>query len=274
MSGVLSLLGEKDRPPKPPGNLLADFAGGGLSAFAGVLMALVKRGGGGEAGKGSVVDANMVDGSAFLAMFARLGRKTGVWDGPRGTNLLDGACPFYQCYECKDSGRYVAVGALEPQFFSQLLSGLELDESDILAGAEGRQEDGGESVGNRFDKEGWEFMRSVFAKKFREKTRDEWEKVFEGRDACVTPMRTMDELEEDEEWENRVPVHVRGESEQENQKDDHPSDGIGWSSEGMDIGYQAEQVLRDWLGWEKEKDWTVDSNGAYVSVSRDGRSKL
>ena len=261
VSGVLSLLGAEDRPPSPPANLLADFAGGGLNAFSGALLALLKRG---TTGRGSIVDANMVDGSGFLATFARLGKKDSFWGAPRGTNLLDGGCPYYGCYECKDRNRYVAVGALEPQFFDQLLEGLQLKEEDVL----------GPGVSSRFDREGWPYMRNVFERRFHERTRDEWEMVFQGRDACVTPVKEMEELEA-EQWVNRIPVNVRSGSEFSSALGDdvHPSDGVGWSSTGMETGHQAEHVLEQWLGWRRDREWTEDQ-GVYMKISRTERSKL
>ena len=105
VSGVLSMLGRKDEAPYPPGNILGDFAGGGAMCFLGILLALIARE---KSGRGQVVEANMVDGSAMLATMPRLATKTPAWSGPRGTNMLDGGAPFYNVYETKDGG-YMAV---------------------------------------------------------------------------------------------------------------------------------------------------------------------
>jgi alpha-methylacyl-CoA racemase len=105
VSGVLSLFGRKGEKPYPPGNVVGDFAGGGAMCFIGVLLALLARE---QHGSGQVVEANMVDGSAILASMPRLGMKTQVWKGERGTNMLDGGAPFYDTYETKD-GKYMAV---------------------------------------------------------------------------------------------------------------------------------------------------------------------
>jgi alpha-methylacyl-CoA racemase len=105
VSGVLSMLGRAGQTPQAPGNLLGDFAGGGLTAVLGVLLALASRE---RSGKGQVVEANMVDGSAYLATFPRLGTKSFTWSRERGTNLLDGGSPFYDTYETKD-GKYMAM---------------------------------------------------------------------------------------------------------------------------------------------------------------------
>lgn len=105
VSGVLSMFGRAGEKPYPPGNVVGDFAGGGAMCFLGILLALLARE---RSGFGQVVEANMVDGSAMLATMPRLGTKTDVWSGPRGTNLLDGGAPYYDTYETKD-GKYMAV---------------------------------------------------------------------------------------------------------------------------------------------------------------------
>lgn len=174
VSGILSQLGPKDKPPYPPANILADFAGGGLICALGIIAALLSRG---QTGKGQVVEANMVDGSAYLGSFMRYGLKTPMWNAPRGENLLDGGCPWYQVYECKDGG-YMAVGALEPQFFAELVRGLELDVAQI------------------HDRTEWPAMKEQFQRRFLTKTRLCWEKIFYGKDACCTPVLTQAELEQ------------------------------------------------------------------------------
>jgi alpha-methylacyl-CoA racemase len=105
VSGVLSMLGRAHEKPYAPGNIIGDFAGGGATVFMGILLALLARG---TTGRGQVVEANMVDGSQYLATMPRLSTKNPVWRGKRGTNLLDGACPYYDTYETKDGG-YMAV---------------------------------------------------------------------------------------------------------------------------------------------------------------------
>ena len=105
VSGVLSMLGRPGETPYPPGNILGDFAGGGQILFSGILQALYERE---KSGRGQVVEANMVDGSAYLAHMPRMALKTPMWAGPRGTNLLDGGCPYYATYATKD-GSFMAV---------------------------------------------------------------------------------------------------------------------------------------------------------------------
>jgi len=105
VSGVLSQLGRKHDTPYPPANLLGDFGGGGLVCFLGIVMAVLQRQ---SSGMGQVVEANMVDGAAYLGVMPRFARKTPMWDRPRGENLLDGGCPYYDTYECRDGG-FMAV---------------------------------------------------------------------------------------------------------------------------------------------------------------------
>ena len=137
VSGVLSMFGRKGERPYAPGNVVGDFAGGGAMCFMGIVLALLARE---RSGFGQIVEANMVDGSAILATMPRLGLKTEVWKRERGTNMLDGGAPFYDTYETKD-GKYMAVGAIEPQFYAALLRGMGLEPSDL--------------PGNRDDKADW-----------------------------------------------------------------------------------------------------------------------
>ena len=249
VSGALSMLGAKGQPPLPPGNILADFAGGGMVAFLGVLLALIHRG---VSGKGQVVEANMVDGVSFLATFPRLAVKTPMWGAERGTNMLDGGCPYYGCYECKDKGEYMAVGALEQQFYQQLLQGLQLSESQVLPRG---------FKGGRNDKRCWSHMKGVFEKRFKEKTRKEWEAVFDGTDACCTPVLKMGELER-QGFEQRPVVGLK----------ESPGMGLvgesAYKGKALRPGEGGEEVLRDWMGWRKGKEYTDDRNGALVMVAK------
>ncbi|MBP1632715.1 MAG: hypothetical protein H6Q11_1003 [Acidobacteria bacterium] len=174
LAGALYPIGRAGGPPVPPLNLVADFGGGGMLAALGVLAALWERQ---RSGLGQVVDAAMVDGSALLtAMFHGM-RAAGLWTDDRGTNLLDSGAPFYDCYETAD-GRFVAVGALEPQFYVALCAGLGLDPATLPS---------------QYDPSGWPALRERLAAAFRTRTRDEWEEVFGGMDACVAPVLTMEE---------------------------------------------------------------------------------
>ncbi|MCG5219839.1 CaiB/BaiF CoA transferase family protein [Streptosporangium sp. KLBMP 9127] len=166
VSGVLSMLGRTGEKPTPPINILGDFAGGGLMLAYGVLLALVERG---RTGKGRVIDAAMVDGASVLFAMFHHGAQSGSW-GPRGTNLLDTGAPMYDTYETAD-GEHMAVGALEPQFWAEMVTLMGLTE-----------------LPDRDDRANWPALRERLAGAFRSRTRAEWEAVFEGSDACVSPV--------------------------------------------------------------------------------------
>jgi len=169
IGGALWSLGRADSAPVPPLNLVGDFGGGGMLLAIGILAALVERE---HSGLGQVVDAAMVDGSALLTSFIYGLRARGGWRDERGVNLLDGGAPFYDTYETAD-GKYVAVGALEPQFYAALLAGLGLDGAELPA---------------QLDPSGWPVLRARFAEVFAQRSRDEWASVFAGTDACVAPV--------------------------------------------------------------------------------------
>ncbi|KAJ5145904.1 CoA-transferase family III [Penicillium bovifimosum] len=248
VSGVLSMLGRAGEKPYAPGNILGDFAGGGAVCFQGILLALISRS---HTGVGQVVEANMVDGSAYLATFPRLAQKGPMWSGPRGTNVLDSGCPWYDTYETKDAGRYFAVGALEPQFYAALLKGLKLDPKGIPS---------------REDRENWPALREIFTRRFKEKTRKEWEAVFDGTDACATPVLENGELEEAG-YEQRPMVHLAS-----TPAVPFTAEQGAWSGGSLVPGDGGVETLRDWLGWEQEKDFSVRKDGALLAV--DGKSKI
>jgi alpha-methylacyl-CoA racemase len=174
VAGVLHGIGRAGAPPTPPLNLVGDFGGGGMLLAVGVLAALWERQ---RSGRGQVVDAAMVDGSALLSSMFYGMQAAGVWSDQRGANLLDSGAPFYDCYETADGG-FVAVGALEPQFFLALLSGLGIDPNTLPF---------------QYDRDGWPALRERFRAAFRTRTRDEWEQVFSTLDGCVAPVLTMGE---------------------------------------------------------------------------------
>ncbi|HSM02265.1 MAG TPA: CaiB/BaiF CoA-transferase family protein [Acidimicrobiia bacterium] len=178
LAGALHPIGEPDSPPPPPLNLIADFGGGGMLLVAGVLAALVERE---TSGKGQVVDAAMVDGSALLTTMFHGLAASGLWAEDRSSNLLDGGAPFYRCYRTADD-RFVAVGALEPQFYAALLDGLGL---------------GGEDLPSQYDRSGWTVLEGRLAEVFGSRTRDEWAEAFAGTDACVAPVLTLSEAASD-----------------------------------------------------------------------------
>lgn len=171
LAGALEPIGRAGERPHAPQNLLGDFAGGGMLLALGIISALYERE---RSGEGQVVDAAMVDGANLLMSFMHGMHANGLWEGGRGENMLDGAAPFYDTYECAD-GRYVAVGCVEPQFYQQLLAVLGIDEE-------------AEGLSFQLDPTGWEKTRGLLTAKFKERTRDEWAEVFADSDACVSPV--------------------------------------------------------------------------------------
>ncbi|WTY39211.1 CoA transferase [Nocardia salmonicida] len=169
LSGALALVGRAGERPVPPANIVGDFAGGGMLLAVGILGALYERE---RSGLGQVVDAAMVDGSALLTAFMHGMHANGLWNEPRGENLLDGAAPFYDTYECAD-GEYIAVGCVEFPFFLQLLTVLEIEDPDLPF---------------QLDRTGWATLRQRISGCFKERTRDEWAEIFADSDACVTPV--------------------------------------------------------------------------------------
>ncbi|MGW1427950.1 CaiB/BaiF CoA transferase family protein [Streptomyces sp. NPDC002431] len=174
LTGTLSMIGRPDEPPTVPANLVGDYAGGSLYLVVGVLAALQHARTPG--GRGQVVDAAIVDGSAHLAMMIHGMLAAGGWQDRRGSNLLDGGCPFYGTYETAD-GQYMAVGALEQRFYEEFVRLLGL----------------GDAAPDRGDIARWEELRTAVAARFRTRTRAEWTEVFEGTDACVAPVLSLRE---------------------------------------------------------------------------------
>lgn len=174
LSGVLAHLGRAGEAPTPPINLVGDFGGGAMFLAFGVVCALLSAA---STGEGQVVDAAMVDGSAALMTMIWAFKAMGIWDDERGINILDTGAHFYDTYECSD-GRYVSIGAIEPQFYAELvrLTGMEIDD-----------------LPHQMDRSGWEASKERLVAIFRSKTRDEWCEVLEGSDACFAPVLTMSE---------------------------------------------------------------------------------
>ncbi len=178
--GALHAIGRPDSGPPPPLNLLGDYGGGGMLLAYGVVCALLEAQ---RSGRGQVVDAAMVDGvAALMGLFWGL-RAAGMWrDDARGANLLDGGAPFYDTYETAD-GKWVAVGALEPQFFAALLERTGISEPELA---------------EQWDFARWPELRRRLAEVFKTRTRDEWCEAMAGSDACFAPVLTMAEAIEHE----------------------------------------------------------------------------
>jgi alpha-methylacyl-CoA racemase len=179
ISGALHMIGEPGRKPVPPINLVGDFGAGGAYLVIGVVSALLHARAGGV---GQVVDAAITDGAVNLAGILHGFLAQGAWRDERGVNLLDGGAPFYDTYRCSD-GEYVAVGALEPQFYAALLAALGMA--------------GDAEVANHLDPANWPTIRERFTAKFAERSRDEWHELFADSDCCVAPVLSMAEARED-----------------------------------------------------------------------------
>ncbi|MGV9710963.1 CaiB/BaiF CoA transferase family protein [Gordonia sp. NPDC003424] len=174
LSGALHSIGHPGTPPLPPLNLLADYGGGSMLAVQGILAALLERE---RSGAGQVVDIAMIDGVNTLMALYWNQVANDAWSTTPGENTIDGGAPFYNTYECAD-GRYVAVGAVETPFYAALLDGLDLS-ADLQA--------------TQMDRTTWPELKKRFAALFAARSRDEWVTRFDGRDACVTPVLTLDE---------------------------------------------------------------------------------
>lgn len=237
VSGILSQLGRKDAPPYAPSNILADFAGGGLMCAFGILAALLSRA---QTGRGQVVEASMEDGSAYLGSFMRYALKTPMWDRTRGENLLDGGCPWYEVYQCKNGG-FMAAGALEPRFFKELVRALGL-----------------KNVSQDHDPQNMQAVREIFRKRFLEKTRQQWEAIFIGKDACCTPVLPQAELES-QGYEQRLPVGLTRSPGYAIPKEQ------AWTSPGLSPGSGGERLLEAWTGWKRDRDYKVEG-GSLVKI--------
>jgi alpha-methylacyl-CoA racemase len=192
IAGALEPIGRAGQRPHAPQNLLADFAGGGLMLALGVVSALFERG---KSGRGQVVDAAMIDGAALLTTFLHGMHANGMWDGARGTNVLDGAASFYDTYETSDS-KYMAVGCVEPQFYAEFLDTLGLADPGLPF---------------QLDASAWPDMKKLIGQTFAQKTRAEWTEIFADSDACVTPVLSPWEAHEHPHNRARdVFVHVDG----------------------------------------------------------------
>jgi alpha-methylacyl-CoA racemase len=175
LTGALHAIGPAGGAPVPPLNLVGDYGGGALYLAFGVMAALFERQ---RSGLGQVVDAAMVDGAASLmGIFFGL-KAAGQWQPGRGRNLLDGGAPFYACYETADGG-WLSVAPLEPKFFAEFVRLSGLDPAWCP---------------RQYRPEGWPALRADIAARLKQRTRAEWESVFEGSDACVAPVLGLDEV--------------------------------------------------------------------------------
>lgn len=192
LTGHLNAIARKGERPVPPLNLAADFGGGSMFLVIGILAALLERQ---ASGRGQVIDAAMTDGASLLGQFQWGMRALGQWSDVAGTNMLDTGFPFYDVYTCAD-GKFLAVGCLEPQFYAQFAAIVGID---------------GEDAPKQFEMNRWDELRELIATRIAGRTRDEWAALFEGTDACTTPVLNYAEALENEHMRERgIFVQVAG----------------------------------------------------------------
>jgi alpha-methylacyl-CoA racemase len=228
LAGVLHGIGRAGGPPQIPLNLLGDFGGGALYLAAGILAALWEARG---SGRGQVVDAAIVDGAAHLNTMTWGLLAGGAWKDERGVNLLDSGAPFYDVYATSD-GRHMAVGPLEPQFFAQFLTRL-----DLL-----------EEAHDQYDAARWPALRERIAAAFARRTQKEWTAIFADGDGCVAPVLTLREAARDEHLAARG-TYV----ERDGVTQPAPAPRFSRTPAELDRppalpGQHGEEVLADWLG--------------------------
>lgn len=174
LSGVLNAIGRRGQPPSIPLIMVGDMGGGGMYLTQGILAGIIEAK---TSGQGQVVDAAMLDGAASLATNVYGRWASGAWLPERGTNLLDSGAYFYEVYACAD-GKWIAIGANEKRFHDELLRRLDLDPADF---------------GDHLDRGNWERGKQVLAARFSTRTRDDWCRVFEGAETCISPVLDFDE---------------------------------------------------------------------------------
>lgn len=177
ISGALAAIGTQEKPI-PPLNLVGDYAGGALMLAVGLLAGVLNAR---STGQGQVVDTAISDGTCYLtAVLCRL-QALGQWKQERAANLLDGGAPFYDTYRCAD-GKFISIGAIEPQFYTLLLE---------ITGLSGTL------TGRQMDQRYWPEMRATFERTFASKTRDEWVDIMGDSDACFAPVLDISEAAND-----------------------------------------------------------------------------
>ena len=174
LTGALGAMGRKNNPPSPPLNLIGDYGGGGMHLALGMTAAFIHQI---KTGEGQVVDSAMIDGTSMLMSFFYSFNQMGYWEDERESNLLDGGAHFYDTYECAD-GKFLAIGSIEPKFYSIFLEKLEITDKDFL---------------NQMDKGKWPKLKDKVSKIILTKTRDDWAAIFDDTDGCVTPVLSISE---------------------------------------------------------------------------------
>jgi alpha-methylacyl-CoA racemase len=233
LTGALEMIGPRDGAPVPPLNLVGDYGGGAMFLALGVMAAVFEAR---RSGRGQVVDAAMIDGvNALLAVFYGFDAAGQLQQG-RGTNVLDGGAPYYTTYQTSE-GRYMAVGAIEARFYADMISLMELDAATLP---------------DRGDRARWPELRAILARRFLDRTQDEWARVFAASDACVSPILSLREAA-------HHPHNVARQSTTTVAGIVHPSPAPRFSRSTCAIarppardGEHTSEVLRDWGFAESE----------------------
>jgi alpha-methylacyl-CoA racemase len=242
LTGALHCLGDGDLPPPPPLNLVADLGGGALYLVVGLLAAAMEAR---QSGRGQTIDVAMIDGVTHLMSAFQAFRQQGSWTERRTDNIVDGGAPFYRSYTTRD-GKFVAVGAIEPHFYANLVKVMGL---------------AGENLPEQNDRPAWPKMRERFAQIFAMRTRDEWVVAAAGRDACLAPVLTIDEAPKHPQMEARD-VYTMFDGLR------HPSPAPRFSRTPSELrrstpspGRDSRQALADW-GIPPEKIAALQAAGA------------
>jgi alpha-methylacyl-CoA racemase len=227
LAGALAHFGREGGKPTPPINLVGDFGGGGMFMAFGIVCGVLEAR---ASGKGQVIDVAMVDGSATLMSMMWGLKKIGFWDEQLGQNVLDTGAPFYDTYETAD-GKFISLGSLEPQFYAELIQRIGWE---------------GEELPFQMDRTGWGTLREKFTALFKTKTRDEWDKILLGTDACYAPVLTMSEAADDPHMKARNTIINRGGV-------DQPAPAPRFSRTAGEIerdapwpGQHTDEALTDW----------------------------
>ena len=231
LAGALAHFGRVGQPPTPPLNMVGDYGGGGMFLAFGLVCGILEAQ---RSGQGQVLDVAMVDGTATLMSMMWGLKQIGFWDESLGNNVLDTGAPFYDTYETAD-GKFVSLGSLEPQFYAELIQRLGL-ENEVLPA--------------QMDKSGWDTLRTRFTDLFKTKTRDEWDAILAGSDACYAPVLTMSEATNDAHMKARNTIIER--------------DGVPQPAPAPRFSRTAGEVQRSapWPGQHTDEaltDWGLDA---------------
>jgi alpha-methylacyl-CoA racemase len=245
LSGVLSMVGRPDSAPVPPLNLVGDFGGGGMLLAFGMVCAMLEAR---TSGVGQVVDGAMIDGSALLAtMFFEMTAR-GMWSDARGTNALDGGAPYYDSYETSD-GKWVAVGAVESQFWAAFVELLDIAGPDLP---------------EQMNRDTWPELRARIAAAIARRTRDEWAELAAGTDTCITPVLTPLEVPDHPHNRARTGYVMVGDSLQPSPAPRFSRTAPTDPTPPPTVGADAHGVLEDW-GFGDDQITRYEQTNAFFS---------